>query len=360
MKPIIQISAFYPPHLGGQENAVADLAAALAKQHHVTVLTSDQGSHSGVEYQSNLTIHRLRSWLFGQAPIMPAFAGRLWRLLRQPSVVHLHVGQAFTPEMTWLVCRLRRQPYIVHMHIELTASGPVGWLLPIYKKLLLGPALRGAAAVLVLNDQNRQIVAQRYGYRGPIHKVSNGIAEAYFELRRRPAPPSPLRLLFVGRLTPQKNLPAILEALTQLSLPLQLDIIGDGECRPQIERLIKQHHLSHVKLHGRLERDQVLPYYARSHALLLPSLNEAQPLVLLEAMAARLPIIGSQAIGVAEHIRGVGIIGGTSAPAIAKSISRFAAKIDKMGPQVERGFQRASARRLTNLVQIYQAIYESL
>lgn len=361
-RSIIQISAYYPPHVGGQEYAVSDLAQALLKRGHaVTVLTSDQASQAGESVEKGIKVKRLHSAVFGQAPIMPAFVWRLWRLLDQPSVVHLHVGQAFTPEMTWLVCWLRRRPYLMEIHIELTASGPAGWLLPIYKRLVLGPVIRRAAAVLVLNDQNQTLAKQYYGYGGPIYKVSNGIPEDYFGLRRRPPHSPTLHLLFVGRLTPQKNLLNIVKAISQLTRPVQVDIVGDGEQRQILADLVSRLGLEkQIKLHGQLDRDQILDYYAGCHALLLPSLNEAQPLALLEAMAARVPIIGSDVRGVSEHIQGVGIIGGTSPEAIAASIMEFAATMDKLGPQIERGFEYATQRRLTNLITEYEKIYDAV
>src|SRR5687768_8146958 len=78
-KDIIQVSSYYPPHLGGQENAVYDLAGQLANAgHHVQVLTSAVGSGViGAKREGGVLVKRLRGLVFGQAPIMPAFPAEL-------------------------------------------------------------------------------------------------------------------------------------------------------------------------------------------------------------------------------------------------------------------------------------------
>ena len=62
--------------------------------------------------------------------------------------------------------------------------------------------------------------------------------------------------------------------------------------------LIADRKLENVRLHGRLSRDEVKKFYATCSALILPSLYEVQPIVLLEAMASRIPIIVSKGIGI--------------------------------------------------------------
>lgn len=361
---IIQVSAYYPPHLGGQENVVQDLARHVAAAgHEVHVLTSVKGGgKKGVSSESGVRVTRLHGQEFGHAPIMSRLAPTLFGIAHSGSVVHLHIGQAFTPEIVWLVSKLRRFRYIAELHIDFEPSGPAGMLLPFYKRFVLGRVLRSAAAVVVLNKRTLHLVRKTYGVKSKTVIMSNGIDEAYFNVARGPqtVPPKQLRLLFVGRLSKQKNLGILLQALADTSRNVHLDIVGEGDERPAIVKMIQVYGLHNVTLHGRLERHEVLKFYQTCDALVMPSLYEAQPLVLLEAMAARIPIIGTSVIGVAEHIWGVGIVVEPSPEGVAKGFEKFYESYAALPDMVQKGYAKAEKLRWRNLRTEYEALYQEV
>lgn len=362
-KHIVHISSYYPPHLGGQENAVHSLANQLAAAgHHVQVITSTKGSNQkGTKIEGKVRVQRLRSIVFGHAPIMPWLPVALFRAANTHSVVHIHIGQAFTPEIVWLLSKLRRFTYIAQLHIDFEPSGPAGILLPLYKRLVLKRVLRSAGAVVTLNQKTAHLVRTAYGYTGKICVMNNGIDEAYFALTRPPAapqPPATLRLVFVGRLSKQKNIIALLQALRLTKRRVHVDILGDGAERDTIKKTIAAYGLSNVTLHGRLDRAQVTQFYATCDALILPSLYEAQPLVLLEAMAARIPIIGTNVIGVADHIRDVGIIAKPTAQGLAEGIEHYYARYSSLPNMVQKGRDIAEQLRWPHTLRKYETLYE--
>ena len=362
---IIQVSSYYPPHLGGQENAVQGLAEQLADAgHDVHVVTSGQGSDTyKTAVENGVTVKRLRSFEFGHAPIMPGFPGALARIAKKKSIMHLHIGQAFTPEMVAMVSKLRRVPFVAQLHIDFEPSGPAGFLLPLYKKMILTPVLKAAAAVIVLNETTMNAVRNVYGYKGPAVVLHNGIDDAFFAINRpdfAPEPPKTLKLLFVGRLSHQKNVIALLMALKSVKRPVHLDIIGDGEERDTLESAIKTLGLTNVTMHGRLERAEVLKFYATADALVMPSLYEAQPLVLLEALAARIPIIGTDVIGVAEHIKDAGIIVQPNAQGIAEGIRQYDTRYAELPDMVARGYAKAKGFRWEPTIKKYEALYHAV
>lgn len=361
---IIQISAYYPPHLGGQENVVHDFAHCLGDAgHDVHVVTSAVGGIKGNVREGSVMVHRLWGFEFGHAPIMPQFVRQLARIVRPGDTVHLHIGQAFTPEMVWLASRIYKFSYIAELHIDFVPSGPAGWLLPLYKRFVLQRALNGAAAVITLNEKTLATVRDFYEYKGIARVMHNGIDERYFTLKRKPLPkhaPQTLQLLFVGRLSKQKNVPMLLKALQQTNRSVQLDIVGDGEEYAEIQRIIESENISNVILHGRLEREAVFDFYERCHALIMPSLYEAQPLVLLEAMAARIPIIGTNVIGVAEHIGDAGIVVEPTVEGIQHGIEQFYARYGELNELVKRGSLKADAMRWKNTIKQYEELYDEV
>lgn len=364
-KHIIQISSYYPPHLGGQENAVHDLASELATAgHQVQVITSTQGGgpHNSI-LEKGVLVKRLPGIVFGHAPIMPSFPVVLFRTARRNSIVHLHIGQAFTPEMVWIVSKLRGFKYITQLHIDFEPSGPAGILLPLYKNLLLKRVLRSASAVIVLNDKMLQIVRKNYDPPCRLQVMNNGIDEVYFALKRMPLPAQPpqtLRLLFVGRLSKQKNVPALLEAIRLTARNVHLDIIGEGDEGKLIQDIIEKYKLTNVTMHGRLSRPDVMRFYETCNALIMPSLYEAQPLVLLEAMAARIPIIGTNVIGVADHIKNGGIIVEPTVKGLMEGISHYFTDYASLPAMVERSYARAENLRWSNTLKKYEDLYEEV
>lgn len=362
-RSIIQISAYYPPHLGGQENAVHDLAVQLAKRgHKVQVLTSTEGgAPEGSSQEDGVLVKRLPGFVFGHAPIMHGFFGALLNTASKKSAVHLHIGQAFTPEMVWLASRFRKFTYIAQLHIDFEPSGPAGILLPMYKRLVLRRVLRNAAAVVVLNEKTYRTVREFYGFKGRLCIMDNGIDEAYYKLKRPPLPqkaPAILRLLFVGRLTPQKNVPMLLEALKLSKRKVHLDIIGEGSEGTLIQDAIEQNKLANVTLHGRLPRSKVMEFYQTCDVLVMPSMYEAQPLVLLEAMAARIPIIGTNVIGVGEHIKNAGIVVEPTVEGLVKGIDQYFEDYSQLPKYVKAGYKKAQKRRWSHLLPKYERLYE--
>ncbi len=342
-----------------------DLATQLASTgHQVQVIASASGGGPlGSTIENGARVQRLWGFVFGHAPIMPEFPTMLLHKTRPKSVVHLHIGQAFTPEMVWLISKLRGFKYIAQLHIDFEPSGPAGILLPLYKRFVLRPVLRSASAVIVLNQKTLRTVRDNYGYTGKVLIMNNGIDEAYFAIKRpspKAAPPKVLRLLFAGRLSKQKNIEVLVEAIKATKRRVHLDIIGDGNERETVKKAIKTYGLKNIALRGRLSREEVMNFYETCDALIMPSLYEAQPLVLLEAMAAGVPIIGTNVIGVEDHIKDIGIIVEPTARGLVDGIEQYYSRYAELPEKVERGRKKAEELRWSHTLKKYEALYEEV
>ena len=114
-------------------------------------------------------------------------------------------------------------------------------------------------------------------------------------------------LLFVGRLRIRKGIEVLLEALARLAAagpvpPLLL--AGEGEHRSALERRARELGLGdrQVRFLGRASAGQVRFLLEHARALVVPSTYEGMPLVVLEAMAAGLPVIASRVSGIPEVV----------------------------------------------------------
>jgi len=118
---------------------------------------------------------------------------------------------------------------------------------------------------------------------------------------------------FVGRLSPEKGLHHLLEALAHADLAhVHLVIAGDGPERPALEQQIATLGLG-ARVHLLGYRRDTLGLYQALDAFVLPSLIEAFPMVLLEAMACGLPVIAS-AVGEVPRILDHGRFGWVTQP----------------------------------------------
>jgi D-inositol-3-phosphate glycosyltransferase len=358
---IIHVTAYYPPHLGGQEIVVQDLATQLTLAgEQVEVVASSVGTRTGVSVESGVLVTRLKGSEFAHTVIIWRLFFWLIRHTGRSTIVHLHVGQFFTPEVVWLAAKIKRFRYILHLHCDLVQSGPMGKFLPLYKKLILRREIHDAELVIVLNNEHRRTVRRDHGYDGKLLVMSNGIGEDFFKVTRKPTGSKTFKLLFVGRLSPHKNLTALLEALSMIKREISLDIIGDGECRREVGMLIADKKLENVRLYGRLSRDEVKKFYATCSALILPSLYEVQPIVLLEAMASRIPIIVTKGIGI-EVTAQEAILIEPTARGIADGIESFAAMApDAQESLVDAAFKRAQKHRWHTLISSYIDLYDGI
>jgi len=148
-----------------------------------------------------------------------------------------------------------------------------------------------------------------YGVKAPLHVLPTGIPlpeepsdqRESFRARCAIDPQRPVAL-FVGRVAHEKNIDFLLDVveLTRASVPdILLMIAGEGPALAHLRRAVAERRLhDHVQFVGYLERKAELPAcYAAADAFVFASRTETQGLVLLEAMAAGLPVVALAAMG---------------------------------------------------------------
>lgn len=129
-----------------------------------------------------------------------------------------------------------------------------------------------------------------------------------------PAAPAPrpatgaTRLLTVAMMRPGDKLRSyalLARALARLQeRPWTLDLVGDGEARPEVERLFAGFAPARLRWHGAVEDQAALAaHYAASQLLVWPAVNEAYGMALLEAQALGCPVLAGACGGVASVVR---------------------------------------------------------
>jgi colanic acid/amylovoran biosynthesis glycosyltransferase len=251
--------------------------------------------------------------------------------IREPlhaDVIHCHFGGVGS-----IVCALRELG-LVHGPILTTFHGH-----DIRRGLHVGPSAYAllaaqAEAVVAISPGNRRALAS-FGF-PPERIVDHAVGidtHAIAAACQVPRPSqTPLRLLTVARMVPEKSLATLLQALALLrrdqpELAFHWRLIGGGPLEHQLRRLATELDLlGHVTLEGSQPQSYIREALAAADLFVLSSVAEVLPLSLMEAHAAGLPIVATR-VGDIDSIVREGVSGllvpKSDAPAMASALARL-------------------------------------
>lgn len=224
--------------------------------------------------------------------------------LRASGARHLHAHFGTNPaEVAMLVRLLGGPPY------SYTAHGPEendrGAFLGIDRKV------RHAKFVAAISSHTRSQILRRADLDdwSKIKVVHCGLEPEFHAAAEQRSIPHPQSQTFVcvARLDPEKGQLKLLEAMQRVRARFPaccLVLVGDGEMRKALEARIHALGLDqHVTVTGWLTSAEVRDQILAARALVLPSFQEGLPVVIMEAMALRRPVIATYIAGIPELVR---------------------------------------------------------
>jgi glycosyltransferase involved in cell wall biosynthesis len=301
---ILHINKRYPPHIGGIERHLQDLARAQARmpgiEVDVAVVSEDAPSQ---ELDEGVKVWRGKQLgVVAANPISRDILGALRG--SHHDVWHFHYPFP-TGELSLLrVARPRaeRPVAVCTYHSDFVAQSVAKRLLAAPYAALTRRYLAELDAVIVsspglaTNSRFLAPVAQKirvipFGIDPGRWEAGLETVESSRAIRDRVAGPV---TLFVGRLVPYKGVEVLLEAFR--SVPGTLLIVGDGPLRPSLEAAASQSELSgRVRFLGGLSQPDLIAHFHAADVFVLPSVtsNEAFGLVQLEAHACGVPVVST-------------------------------------------------------------------
>ena len=230
-----------------------------------------------------------------------AEACRAVRWLARHNVVHTHAHFGTnSAEIAMLAFALGgpRYSFTVHGPEEFDRAQSLG----------LREKVKRAAFVVAISSYGRGQLFRWISSadRAKVKVVRCGLDGQYDESPAAPIPANP-RVVCVGRLCTEKGQVLLVEAASRLAargMELQVVLAGDGQERGYIEALIRKHRLQEVvRVTGWISGAQVRRELLAARALVLPSLAEGLPVVIMEAMALGRPVLTTWVAGIPELVR---------------------------------------------------------
>lgn len=289
------------PHLG---NFIAQHISTIAQASDSKILHALPANKNRQEFTSHLGIPLLRVHFIKQVPLVSLHqaleAGM--KALKQrgfeADLIHLHVcypaGVALLRSKT---------PFVLTEHFS-------GYLperphrFKLWEQVLIKRILRKAAVVCPVSKDLGKALRQ-YGAQGKQMVVSNVVQDQYFHFQA--PPPRPFRFLHISTLNEGvKNISGlckVMGALAQERDDFEWAVGGDGNLKFLKEQLQAVHFPpERLQILGTMSPETVARQMQQSHAFVLFSWVENQPVVLLEALACGRPVISSAVGGIAEFI----------------------------------------------------------
>jgi len=166
------------------------------------------------------------------------------------------------------------------------------------------------------------------------------------------------QIVFVGRLEPIKGVSNLIEAFKHCGKDIKLLIIGEGSLRSKLEKMAVG---MNIKFSGNLNEIQIGKILRESKLLVLPSLSENFPNVILEAFCAGIPVIASSVGAIPELVK-EGVTGYEVPPAdvekLAERINKILKENDKLDEMGESAYKEVGKYDWKNLVMKFDMITE--
>jgi glycosyltransferase involved in cell wall biosynthesis len=288
---ILHLGKYYPPHPGGMETHLRDLAIRQAVSAQVSVIVSNSTWRTDRSRDDSVSVTRLaRVASIASMPVCPGFRSAIRN--SPADLVHIH---APNPGAAYAFLASRHPAKLVVTHHADTIGRN---FLRRFSDPVVNRMMERASRILVTSRRYLESSAELAPFRGKCSIVPLGI-DPTIAASADPMATANLRhrfpdgfILGLGRLVSYKGFNVLVRAMKRVDKKLLL--IGIGPLHEEIAKLaVSEGVANKVVMLGRVE--DVRPYFAAATVFVLPSVTRAEAfgIVQLEAMAAGIPIVNT-------------------------------------------------------------------
>ncbi|MCX7522345.1 glycosyltransferase [Microbacterium sp. STN6] len=369
----------FSPDVNGAARFAERLAAGMAARGHDVHVVAPAASRKHGTWKETyegqtVTAHRLRSWRWYPHDWL-RFA-LPWRIKQnsarildavKPDVVHFqsHIvtGRGLSVEAEKRGIRIiGTNHFMPENMLEFTGiPKPMQeWAIGLAWRAARRSFAR-AEAVTSPTKKAAEFLEKYTGLKG-VHAISCGIdADKY---TADFSPRSENRVIFVGRVTGEKQIDVLLHAMALLprELDAKLEIVGGGDQKKNLEHLSETLGLGdRVTFAGYVTEQELRAAYTRATVLAMPSIAELQSIVTMEAMASGLPVVAANAMALPHLVHdgenGYLFTPGDAAELAAKLEQVFRAPADQLEAMKRASLRIVSAHDIQTTLSTFESLY---
>lgn len=319
---IVIVTDQYPPMVGGVPTVTRQLAADLAERGHlVWVVAPSYGSRDSYRIEQKVRVYRFSSFEWPTyedlriafLPFLP-----LRKLLKKadPDVIHIH-SPVVLGNVAQILAGGLRKPVVATNHYL-----PMNMALALSNDPVFGKPFNNVTYTYLVHFCNRcEYVTSptstalnllyEHGLRAPARAISNGIDLSHFcpgprdeALRARLNLPAdrPL-ILSVNRLSPEKRIDVLIEAMSKMRIPAHLAISSTGPAEEELRAKVDELNLhDRVSFLGFVSDIDLVPLYRLADIFGIASEADLQSLTTMNALACGLPVVAADAYALPELV----------------------------------------------------------
>ncbi|GLJ60842.1 hypothetical protein GCM10017576_09710 [Microbacterium barkeri] len=370
----------FSPDINGAARFAERLAAGLVQRGHDVHVSAPNTAWKRTAPRTEviegqpMTLHRLPSvhlwwheWLRFVWPWRSKHYARQVLDAVKPDVVHIQshivIGRGLARE-----ARKRGIPVIATNHVMPENIVDSTKLPPALNRLLVKLAWDDAkrtfdltAAVTTPTRKAADFLETTIDIAGVI-PISCGIDKSQYTADLSPRTEN--RVVFVGRITTEKHVDVLLRAIARLdpALDVKLDLVGDGDQRPLLERLADELGIAdRVTFFGHTTDEVLRDALTRASVFAIASIAELQSIATMEAMASGLPVVAANAVAL-PHLVHEGENGYLFEPGDVDALAARLTDVLTAAPEERERMQRASLRMveahdITRTLDTFEALY---
>lgn len=320
---VLFLSSWYPheenPYHGIFVQRHAEAAATKHIVSSIFVAGKDDIQQTDVSFEERNAVYTYQSRYPKVASKFPLVSG--WKKMKghlkafqhaldlaierngKPDIIHLNIAypagvQALHVLKKWNIPLILTEHWSGYLPQDGNYKGA-------FLKQLTQKVVEKTSRILVVSKPMEQAM-KKHGLDGEYRLIANAVDTSLFHFKGEPM--GPIRLLHVSTLTDrEKNISGLLKAFAQAVVnhpDIKLDLVGDSEEVPHFKQMLQPLGLSseHVNFLGKLSPADVAKKMQNSHFLVLSSLFEGQPCVILEAHCCGTPVLATQVGGIPDLV----------------------------------------------------------
>lgn len=346
------ITPYFYPKIGGLENYAYNISKGLMKSYNYEIIVITSNHEKSKEYKEEnldgMKVYRLpRQFKVSNTPISFKWKNQIKEIIEKekPNIINAHTPVPFISDVACRIAHKKGIPFLLTYHtgsMKKENAFIKNLIINFYESRYLKRTINYSTIIISTSNWVKESFINKYKDSRIITPAVN-IRESLNQINN-------LELLFVGSLNKTedyKGLKYLFEAIKNVkkTIPkIKLTVVGEGDNRKFYENQVKELDLSlNVQFKGALFKEDLFNEYKKTSIFVHPSYFDNFPIVLLEAMSYKKPLIGSR-VGAIPDIIEDGVNGLLIAPKDPQALANAITKIlenpklaKKMG---EKGYKK--------------------